>query len=1058
MLTQNSSGGCYNFANGVNATATDRALGFITSGSYTSPRSITYAFTNNTGQTITSITLSWNYEKYRSGSRAFDWFFYHGSSSNPTTAYSSGNQSFSADADNTIIFNPPSSISKSFTISGLNILDGSTYYLRWEYKGNGGSTNGQGLAIDNFTIAANRTACSPPPAQPTAINFSSIGVSSLNGSFTSSSPAADNYLVLASLDNILTVNPSNGTSYQSGDVIGDATVIQSNASTSFTASALNPATTYYFFVISYSSNCANGPLYLISTPLSGSATTQAGIGSCNTPINLATGISLSATATTISGSFTSASSVDEYLIVYSTSSTPSGNPSNGTDYVAGQSALGGAVVQKNNGTSFVITGLSPTTAYYVFIYSVNSLNCTGGPTYSSSYISTSISTAAYPLCGNSAPTAAPTALNLTITDNSAIGSFTAAAGADRYLVIRTTAGSLSTYPVNGQTYAQGATLGNGVVVTYTESPTFTAFGLSPSTTYYFFIFSVVANCSGAPNPPLYYATPLQGNATTISTSYYYYFGNFHSHTGYSDGSKDGNCPTPTEAYNFAKTATGMDFLGVSEHNHAAAGGALSTYLSGITKAAQFNATSTNFLALFGMEWGTISGGGHVLVYGDGFNELLGWDPNEYSVYVPKSDYTSAIGLFKTINDYSGNNALAILAHPSNSDYQSLTSLPYSSVADDAIVGVALETGPAFSTNTSYSDPGSSMAFLSYYRKMLSLGYRVGPVIDHDNHYTTFGKTTYSRTAVIATSLTRNSIINALRNMRFYATQDYDTKVEFKINGRMMGSDFRERFAPTIYVNIADETNSSELASAVIKLMSGTPGSGVSATQLTSAVGGSLQFVNTAQLSGTTVYYYLDITIGTKRIITSPIWFTRDDFAALPVKLSSFNVRREGISVQINWTTEQEISASHFVIERSSNSRDWDSLLLIAANGSTPHPTKYQVYDHDPATGVNYYRLRQVSLDGKYDYSLVRRVLVQNPEEIIISPNPSYSNIEVKFLEADLLVKKIQILNFSGKILLEQPVRTGKIEISLSTIQSGAYILRAYTTKGIKTRQFLHFLR
>jgi hypothetical protein len=1054
ILNSTSAGGCYNFGNGLTASATDRALGFLSSTSYTSPRSILYAFTNSTGQTITSLTLSWNYEKYRSGTRAFNWTFFHGNTSAAPTAYSSGDLAYPAELSNTVVYNPPSSISKSITISGLNIPNGTTYYLRWTYTGVGGSTNGQGLAIDDFKIAANRVPCSNPTAQPTDLTFSNIGVSSVDVSFTAPAPAADDYLVLYSLDNTLAINPSNGVDYQAGDVIGDATVVYTGASNFFTANNLSASTTYYFFVFAYNSECSGGPLYNSSSPLTGNATTLAGIPVCSTPATLASGLNLTATPTSISGTFTSSTGVNAYLIVYSTASTPAGSPTNGSEYAVGQSAIGGTVAQANNSTSFVISGLNASTSYSVFIYSINSLNCTGGPVYSSSYASGAITTASYPSCSGISLSAPPTSLSLSINESTVNGSFTAAAGADHYLVVRSTSSSLTATPVNGQSYPVGAALGNGIVVGYTDNTSFTAAGLNASTTYYFFVFSAASNCSATPTPPLYYTTALQGTATTLSSSYQYFFGNFHSHTGYSDGNKDGNCPTPTEAYNFAKTAVGMNFLGVSEHNHVAAGGALSTYQDGVTKATQFNQSNNDFLALFGMEWGTISGGGHVLVYGDGLNDLLGWDPNEYSVYVPKSDYLSSTGLFKTINDYSGNSGLAILAHPNSTDYESLASLPYNATIDDAIVGVALETGPAFSTNTTYSDPGSSMAFLSYYRKLLSIGYRVGPVIDHDNHYTTFGKTTYSRTAVIATSLTRNSIIQALRSMRFYATQDYDTKVDFKINGRMMGAEFVDRFAPVLYVNLTDATNTSDLNNAIIKVMSGVPGSSVVATQLTSITGATLTFTNTAQLDNTIQYYYLDITIGTKRIITSPIWYQRIDASVLPVRLSSFFVYGQSGQVRLEWTTEQEINASHFIIERSVDGRRWDSISMILAKGNTLMPVKYQSYDDSPPAGICFYRLKLMDQDGRYDYSVVRRVLIQDPGEVLISPNPASSRLLLRFTKGGVEDRRVQIFSSDGALKFDRTYLSGAVEVPLSNFSYGSYHLRILTKNGIILRSFV----
>jgi hypothetical protein len=152
ILASNSQGGFYNFANGVTAFSTDRAIGFLSSGSYSSPRSVLLAFVNNTGTNINKIIVTWNYEKYRSGTRTFDWTFFHGGTSTVNIAAPNGNQSYPADANNDTVYNPPLSIAKEVTISGLNIANGATYYLRWTYTGVGGSTSGQGLAIDDVTI------------------------------------------------------------------------------------------------------------------------------------------------------------------------------------------------------------------------------------------------------------------------------------------------------------------------------------------------------------------------------------------------------------------------------------------------------------------------------------------------------------------------------------------------------------------------------------------------------------------------------------------------------------------------------------------------------------------------------------------------------------------------------------------------------------------------------------------------------------------------------------------------------------------------------------------
>lgn len=154
VLTGSSSGGTYNFANGINASSTDRSPGFLNSGSFTSPRSIMLQMTNSTGSTITGLNISFNYEKSRSGSRDWSFTFFHGPNGSGWTAETAGNQSYAADANNNVIFNPPASTPKSFSITGLNIANGASYYLRWTLTGNGGSTNGQALSIDDVSITA----------------------------------------------------------------------------------------------------------------------------------------------------------------------------------------------------------------------------------------------------------------------------------------------------------------------------------------------------------------------------------------------------------------------------------------------------------------------------------------------------------------------------------------------------------------------------------------------------------------------------------------------------------------------------------------------------------------------------------------------------------------------------------------------------------------------------------------------------------------------------------------------------------------------------------------
>jgi autotransporter-associated beta strand protein len=150
-LSTSSAGGAYLFVNGTAASGTDKAIGFLTSSGFTSPRSILFGLTNDTSSTISSLDVGWVYEKYRNGTRAFDWKFYGSTDGSTWTSISGGDKSYPADGSNVPIAVASSTVSP-LRISGLSVAAGSPYYLRWDYAGLAGSSNAQALGIDAFSL------------------------------------------------------------------------------------------------------------------------------------------------------------------------------------------------------------------------------------------------------------------------------------------------------------------------------------------------------------------------------------------------------------------------------------------------------------------------------------------------------------------------------------------------------------------------------------------------------------------------------------------------------------------------------------------------------------------------------------------------------------------------------------------------------------------------------------------------------------------------------------------------------------------------------------------
>lgn len=365
----------------------------------------------------------------------------------------------------------------------------------------------------------------------------------------------------------------------------------------------------------------------------------------------------------------------------------------------------------------------------------------------------------------------------------------------------------------------------------------------------------------------------------------YYFGNLHAHSGYSDGNKDSvstGVSKPSGDYAFAKASLHFDFLGISEHNHFSAthnpGMKLANYAPGLAQAAAANQPGT-FLALYGMEYGVITNGGHVIIYG--FNQLIGWEAGNYDIFNSQYDYVS---LFSKVKNNP--NAFCYLAHPGNSDFGNLANIAYDAAADSAIVGVPFRSGVAFSTFTDYSDYPTGNYF-SYYKKMLALGYHLGMGYDHDNHYLTFGRNNAGRLVILAPALTIPDLYYAMQHMHFYGSDDWNAKIDLKIGNSIMGDSLSGTTAPVI--NVVHNDDDAELADSIM-LWSGNPGSNINPVIITKTKGlNTLSYTDNVISNSETRYYFAEIVQADgQRIITSPIWYTKRPPIGIKEEKNSFS--------------------------------------------------------------------------------------------------------------------------------------------------------------------------
>lgn len=513
----------------------------------------------------------------------------------------------------------------------------------------------------------------------------------------------------------------------------------------------------------------------------------------------------------------------------------------------------------------------------------------------------------------------------------------------------------------------------------------------------------------------------------------YYYGNIHAHSSYSDGNKDSATSLitkPIQDFNYAKNSQHIDFYGISEHNHLYAGmTSPSRYHQGIkdAKAATINGT---FVALYGMEYGVISNGGHVLVYG--YDSLLiGWDNGYYDVFNAQYNYAT---LWKKIN--AKPSSFAYFAHPSSADYDSIYFKPYNASFDSAIVGTPFRSGPAFSTNTTYSNPATG-TYLSQYNIALKKGYHVGIGLDHDTHNSVFGRQTAGRLVIMAPSLTENDLFSAMKSMRFYGSDDWNVKVDFTVNSQVMGSILTHSGTAAISVNITDPDLES---TSNITVYYGIPGSGTAAAILTSTTSSNTLNFTHAIANNLSYYYYLKITqLDGDVIYTSPIWYTRNDLINQYPPVSDFTA-----------TSSNTACANTFTL--TDNSTNTPTSWNWYIPGATPSTSTLQnpVVTYT-AAGISNITLISTNISGSSaqitkTVSVATCVGIQEltAQQISVYPNPANSLIYINVNNAvDFL--DIKLIDVLGKEIMTSTSKTSITELNVSNVKVGTYFLKITDT-------------
>ncbi len=154
---------------------------------------------------------------------------------------------------------------------------------------------------------------------------------------------------------------------------------------------------------------------------------------------------------------------------------------------------------------------------------------------------------------------------------------------------------------------------------------------------------------------------------------------------------------------------------------------------------------------------------------------------------------------------------------------------------------------------------------------------------------------------------------------------------------------------------------------------------------------------------------------------------------LPVELISFQATLEGNRVQLDWATASELNNDYFMVQRSDDDFEWYDLGTVKGAGTTVERQSYTFEDTRPSFGLSYYRLKQVDLNGQFEYSPVRTVDLFSKENVRLFPNPVRNYLSIF---ATGTVSNVTITDLQGVVLYFNSQLEEKIP--MSAFKEGVY--------------------
>ena len=166
---------------------------------------------------------------------------------------------------------------------------------------------------------------------------------------------------------------------------------------------------------------------------------------------------------------------------------------------------------------------------------------------------------------------------------------------------------------------------------------------------------------------------------------------------------------------------------------------------------------------------------------------------------------------------------------------------------------------------------------------------------------------------------------------------------------------------------------------------------------------------------------------------------------LPVTFGSFTAQPQGNTALLNWTTATEENSGYFNVQASKDGTSWSSIGEVRAAGNSTTTENYSFVDNTPASGNNYYRVVEVSMDNSEIYSVVRQLTLGSSTVLSYYPNPVKNRVTIT--TSATAPQSVTVISADGRLLQQNNQFVSGGSIDLSSYTAGIYFLAIRDTTG-----------